>query len=106
MRQPTPYRLVIFATGTRTVGRGKRQRQQTIGYGYMGWTPVQAYQEARLPGAGSFLYPGLHAVHRAAQAYLARPETHQVSIRTDQDRSVYRYYKHADGTITGYGEGA
>ena len=101
-----PYRLVIFATGTRTVGRGKRQRRQTIGYGYMGWTPVQAYQEARLPSAGSFLYPGLHAVHRAAHVYLALPETHQVSVRTGQDRSVYRYYKHADGTITGYGEGA
>ena len=73
---PTPYRINVFATGERVTGKGKRQRRHTIGYGYMGWTEHQYYREARLPGAGSFLYPGLHAVHRAAQAYLALPGTH------------------------------
>ena len=94
----TPYRIVVFATGA--IGH----RKKVVGYGYMGWTPHQAYREARLPGAGSFLYPGLHAAYQAAQAYLALPETHQVSIRTNQDRSVYRYFKDSAGHVTGYGD--
>lgn len=101
----TPYRIVVFATGTKTVGKGKRQRTVPTSYGYMGWTETQHYQEARLPGAGSFLYPGMHAVRQAAMAYLALPETHQVSIRTNQDKAVYRYFKHADQSITGYADG-
>ena len=70
----------------------------------MGWTEQQSFQEARLPSAGSFLYPALHAVYRAAHDYLVLPTTQQVSIRTNQDQSVYRYFKHADGTITGYAD--
>ena len=94
----TPYRIVVFATGI--IGR----RKKPVAYGYMGWTPHQAYQEARLPGAGSFLYPGLHAVCRAAMHYLQLPETHQVSIRTNQDRSVYQFFKDSTGRVTGYGD--
>ena len=94
----TPYRIVVFATGL--IGR----RKKATGYGYMGWNPHQAYQEARLPSAGSFLYPGLHAVRDAAMHYLQLPETHQVSIRTNQDRPVYRFYKDAVGRMTGYGD--
>lgn len=101
-----PYRLVVFATGTRIVGRGKKREERRVGYAYMGWTPTQIFDAgARLPGAGSFLYGGMHAVRRAAIEYLALPETHQVSIRTNQDRSVYRFIKHVDGRVTGYGEG-
>lgn len=97
-----PYRIVVFARGPLVTG--KRRKPRPTGYAYMGWREEQAYSEARLPGAGSFLYPGLHAVRRAAFEYLALPETEQVSIRTNQDRSVYRYFKQSDGRITGYGD--
>lgn len=101
----TPYRVCVFAAGQRTIGKGKRQRTQAIGYGYMGWTPVQHYREARLPSAGSFLYPGFIRARQAALAYLRLPETHQVCVRTNQDRAVYRWFKAQDGTVSGYGEG-
>lgn len=100
---PTPYRIMVSAVGLK---RGKRYRKYTAlteyHYGYMGWNPVQVYQEARLPNAGSFLYPGITAVRQAAMDYLALSTTYQVSIRTNQDRSVYVYHKRPDGAITGY----
>ncbi len=99
---PTPYRIVVFTQATVTTGKGKRQKTKTVGSAYMGWTPRQAYQEARLEGAGSFLYPGIRAVRYAAYEYLALNETHQVQIRTNQDRKVYIFNKHADGRISGY----
>lgn len=97
-----PYRIAVFATSTTVVGKGKRQRTKVQGYGYCGWTPVQHYVEARLPGAGSFSFPGIHAARVAAREYLALPETHQVQIRNNQDRKVWLFNKHADGRITGY----
>ena len=99
---PTPYRIVVFTQSTVTTGKGKRAKTKTVGSAYMGWTPTQSYQEARLEGAGSFLYPGLRAVRYAAYAYLALADTHQVQIRTNLDRKVYVYNKSADGRITGY----
>lgn len=101
-RKPRPYRVVVFAEETQVVGKGKRARTVRSTYAYMGWTEAQYYSEARLPSAGSFLFPGLHAVHRAAMDYLAIPETVQVSVRTDQDRKVYVYFKNQDGTVSGY----
>lgn len=103
---PKPYRLVIFAA--RYVTKRERIRPaphvtiELQHFGYDGWNPIQHYNEARLPGAGSFLYPGLHAVRKAAMDALALPGVHQVSIRTNQDRRVYLFNKHADGRITGY----
>lgn len=91
-----PYRIVIFSRGALKGLKGQR------GYAYHGWTSTQHYIEARLPNAGSFLFPGLYAVRRAAMEYLALPETHQVQIRTNQDRKLYLWNKHADGTISGY----
>lgn len=74
MNQFKPYRIVVFARGFRA---GKRYKRYTeivpSGFAYMGWTETQHYQEARLPSAGSFLYPGLHAVRRAALEFLALP---------------------------------
>ena len=78
----TPYRIVVFASG---FGPGRLHKRYTEivkpDHAYMGWTPQQHYQEARLPSAGSFLYPGFIAVRRAAMEYLALPETRQVSIK-------------------------
>lgn len=82
----TPYRVACF---------GDR-------FGYILWNPVQVYREARLPDAGSFLFPGLHAVRAAALNELAKPGIHQVQIRTNQDRKVWIFNKQAGGKITGY----
>jgi hypothetical protein len=104
----TPYRMVVFASrfvpSKRQPKHGRFTAIERQDFAYMGWTETQAYQEARLPSAGSFLYPGLFAVRNAAMAALALPHTRQVSIRTNQDRHVYRYFKQADGTISGYGD--
>ena len=99
-----PYRLNVFANGFRP-GRRRRTYSEIFpcSYGFMGWTPVQVFDRgARLPNAGSFLYPGIVAVRKAAMEYLSNPNVHQVSVRTDQDKQVYRYFKQADGQITGY----
>jgi hypothetical protein len=37
--------------------------------------------------------------------FLAMPGTRQISIRTDQDKHVWRFHKAADGTVTGYRDG-
>jgi hypothetical protein len=98
-----PYRLVVCCRGYRAGRKYKRHTEIVpTGYAFMGWTPVQSYQEARLPSDGSFLYPGIVEVRRAAMEYLARPEVHQVQVKTNQDASIYIWNKHADGRITGY----
>lgn len=98
----TIYRISVFATGQRTIGRGKRQRTQSIGYGYHGWTSNQSAEPWRLKGSGTFCYLGAFHAIVAARQYLALPETHQVQIRTNQDRKVLIYYKRPDGRITCY----
>src|SRR3954468_16319859 len=94
LHERRPYRMVVFAQGFRVVRRYKRfTKIEPSVYAYMGWTPTQHYQEERLPSAGSFLFPGLHAVRKAAMAELAKPEVQSVSIRTNQDRNVHRFVK-------------
>ena len=98
-----PYRILVSTT--RLVPGRKRKTYtelKPMHYGYMGWTEHQAYRESRLPSAGSFLYPGVHEVRLAALAYLSQPHTTQVSIRTNQDKTVYVFIKRLDGTLYGY----
>jgi hypothetical protein len=106
VREPetrTLYRLVIITDRYRPVREYKRWTKiECTSVCWMGWTPTQAYREARLPGAGSFLYPGIHAVRRAAMEAFSQPGVRQVSVRTNQDKSVYLFNRHADGKITGY----
>lgn len=103
MSERRPYRLNIFGQRFQAVRRLKKRTDiALVTFGFMGWTPTQHYHEARLPSAGSFLFAGMHEVRRAAMDALAQPGITQVSIRTNQDRQVYRYFKHADGTIGGY----
>jgi hypothetical protein len=103
----TPYRVNVFARGFRPVGKPSKKNGYTkialSEYGFQLWTEVQAYREARLPSAGSFLFPGLHAVRQAALDALAKPNVYQVQIKTNQDRTVYLWNKHRDGRVTGYG---
>lgn len=98
-----PYRVNVFAT---KLVAGRRYKSYTVlelcHYGYSLWNPEQNYQEARLPSAGSFLFPGIHRVRDAAIAALALPGTHQVSIRTNQDQRVYVFNKDVNGHVSGY----
>lgn len=106
--RPRPYRIVVFATRTRVRGKGKRQRTETIGYGYVSWNSDDVarrmYDPGRLYGSGTFCYPGMFAAYAAAMHELSKPEVHQISVRTNQDRPVYRYFKRPDGRITGYAD--
>lgn len=70
-----PYRIAVFASGTVTKGKGKKQRTEKRGYAYMGWNPDHT------------------AVRRAALDHLLLPETEQVSVRTNQDREVFRFFR-------------
>ena len=90
----TPYRALVFTSIERTIGRGKRRRAEWIGAGYVLWNPSRECEPWRLPSSGSFLWPGLHAVRDAAlRAFTNDPNVHQVSIRTNQDREVFRFYR-------------
>lgn len=102
-QQPTPYRLAVFAHGFR---RGRQYRRYTeiipSDFGYIAWAPEQHYREARLPSAGSFLFPGLLAVRARAMQELASPSVYQVQVRTNQDRSAWLWNKRSDGHVSGY----
>lgn len=89
-----PLRAVVFTSFQRTIGRGKKARTVTTGAAYELWNPSTVCEPWRLEGSGSFLWPGLHAVRRAAMAeFAADPNVTQISIRTNQDREVYRFYR-------------
>jgi hypothetical protein len=94
MREIRPYVIWVFASREEEKGKGKRKKTVTVDYGYCLWNPEQHYQEARLPSAGSFLWPGPIAARRAALDALMLPGTRQVSIRTNQDRQIARLYRH------------
>ena len=107
----TPYRICVSAVGFRRgrlyKGRGPTHKGAysaitPAAYGYVAWNPDHTVETSRLPSSGTFLWPGLHAVRAAAYAELQRAVVQQVSIRTNQDRTVYMYNKYADGRIRGY----
>jgi hypothetical protein len=91
--QTTPYRAIAFGSKQVTKGKGKRARVETQGYAFVLWNPENSHEPARLRESGSFLWPGIHAVRQAAVAAFDNPEIHQVSIRTNQDRHVYTFYR-------------
>ena len=93
-----PYCINVFACDV--LERLTTKKPQV--YGFQGWNPVQHYKEARLPSAGSFLWPGIVAVRKAAMEYLAQPHTFQVQVLTNQSRKVYIWNKDPFGKITGY----
>ena len=104
-----PYRINVFGNGYRAVRRVKATRKHGIyteitptTWGIQGWNPDNRHEAGRLPNSGCFTWVGIVAVRKAAMEYLARPNVTQVSVRTNQDKQVYRYFRQADGTITGY----
>lgn len=104
-RTPYPvgkaYRIVVCATGAKVVGKGKRRRVERTSYAYIAWQEDTTHDPAR-EGYGTFCFAGLHRVRHRAMRELGLPEVHQVQVRTNQDRTVYLWNKHADGRITGY----
>ena len=92
----TQYRAIAFATGS--IGRVKKPRS----YAFVLWNPDNTFEPSRLKDSGTFQWNGLHAVRAAAIAAFERPEVHQVSIRTNQDRSLYVFNRQSDGSIRGY----
>lgn len=108
----TPYRLIVSARGYRRgrvykgrgpLHKGAYTRIEPCAYAYLAWTPNQVAEPWRLTGGGTFLFAGLHVVRSEALRLLALSATEQVSIRTNQDHTVYRFVKRADGSIIGYG---
>ena len=98
-----PYRLVVCADRFRPVKRLKRMTMiEKTTVAWFSWTPEQFYQEARLPGAGSFFYPGLFAVREAAMDAFKDSSVRQVQVRTNQDKKLWLWNRHSDGTISGY----
>ena len=87
----TPYRVAVFANRTIVKGRGKRQRTERIGVGWIAWNPELTEHWAhagRLPGSGSFQWLGLQAAKNAVGEAFLDPTVHQVQIRTEQDRKL------------------
>lgn len=114
---PTPYRLIVFGRRLRHVrtlkGRGPHRKGaqsvlEPVDFSFHAWNDSdearQLYDLGRLPGAGTFCWPGLHAVRAEAMRQVSQSGIHQISVRTNQDRRVYRYFKQPDGRIAGYME--
>jgi len=61
-------RLMIFATRLAAKGRGRARRLVPQGVAWQGWNadPQMEGAMARLPGSGSFYWPGPRAAYRAA----------------------------------------
>lgn len=97
------YTLIAFGTRYRPVRRLKRSTViERVGFAVQGWNRENSHEPGRLPSSGSFTFPGLHAVRRAALEYLADPQISQVAVKTNQSQDIYRYHKQADGSVTGY----
>jgi hypothetical protein len=105
-----PYCLNVFGNGFRPgrrVKAGKNHGAYTeiipCGWGIQGWNPDNRHEPGRLPNSGCFTWLGIVAVRKAAMECLARPNVTQVSVRTNQSKQLYRWFKQPDGRITGYG---
>lgn len=89
-----PFRIQVFGTNERVVGKGKRARTIRQGYGFDLWNPCEETAErAGRPGFGSFYWYGLTVARNAALDALAQPGIDQVAIKTNQDRRVVTLYR-------------
>lgn len=111
----TPYRLVVTFHAWRQLGirkgradgRGMHCRVEPTIAGYIYWTPNTVAEPAR-EGYGCFLlYGGLRAVATVRRIFRDH-RVRQVSLRTNQDRTLLVYNRQADGRVTHYyaGEGS
>jgi len=71
-----------------------RTRIERRGYGYDLWNPdYETSERAGRPGFGSFYWYGLGTARRAALDALMQPGIDQVSIRTNQDKRIFTFYR-------------
>lgn len=106
-----PYRLLVtmdrfvpvaLLRGRGPENRGARTTIARVRAGYVAWSDDQTPEPARLPGSGTFLFAGaLRAVARVHREF-RDPRVVQVSLRTNQDRTLLVYNRQADGRITHY----
>jgi hypothetical protein len=88
----TPYRILVFGTENKITGKGRKRHTKAQGFGYVLWNSIDG-EAGRLLGSGSFVWRGLHTAYHAARMAFVDDRIEQVSIRTDQDREVYRMYR-------------
>jgi hypothetical protein len=87
-------RIDVFATREVTIGR--RRKPTTVCVGWQGWNadPIMADRMARLPGSGSFYWPGAIRALTAAKRLLREDETiHQIKIETISGQEIARVYR-------------
>ena len=80
-RLTVPCRMAVFAE--RDVPVGKRGKVKRVGVGWQGWNvdPIMEAAMSRLPGQGSFYWPGALAAYHAAKAMLrADASIHQIKL--------------------------
>ena len=86
-------RMDVFAM--RNVPVGKRGKVKRVSVGWHGWNTDPAMEAAmsRLPGQGSFYWPGALAAYHAAKALLqADTSIHQIKLETISGREIGRLY--------------
>jgi hypothetical protein len=89
-----PFRILVFGTSEVVKGKGKRAKTVKQGFGYDLWNPDQETSErAGRPGFGSFYWYGMSVARRAALDALMLPNIEQVSIRTNQDKTICVLHK-------------
>lgn len=87
-----PTRVTLFAD--RPIRRGKRTVMQ--GVAWQGWNPdpLLELRMARLPGSGSFYWPGAVRAYSAVRAMMRADATiRQAKIETISGREIARVYK-------------
>lgn len=100
-----PFRITVFGTAEVIKGKGKRAHVERQGFGYDLWNPDQETSEkAGRPGFGSFYWYGLGITRRAALDALMQPGIDQVSIRTNQDRTIATLYRSEWARYVGQGQ--
>jgi len=107
-----PFRVLVsqrgWCKGRTYAGRGPQHKGaksviEPVIWGFVAWTADTTAEPWR-EGFGSFLFGDIHKTREAISRYLADARTTQISVRTNQDRTLFVYNRHADGRITSYQE--
>lgn len=89
-----PARMNVFAA--REVPKGRKGKTVLAHVGWRGWNADARMEEtmARLPGSGSFYWPGAWRAYRAARQMMKTDSTiHQIAIETISGYEIARLYR-------------
>jgi hypothetical protein len=97
-----PLRVLVFAETVRSASKSRKAK--TIGCAWCAWSPDQcaSFGEGRLSGSGTFLFAGFIRARQTALRAFANEDVRQVSVRTNQDRTVFVWNRRPDGQVVGY----